>query len=157
MEMSGQPSWGWGLSLIALTIAIHATAVVMMAFPTLRIRARLEARDKALWKLITILICVIVVTGLLLAVLHAMECVVWAVAYWWLGALDSSMDALLYSIDSMSTRGESGLTLQRHWKTMGALEAVDGMLLFGVSAAYIFSVMQGYWSVLASHANPKKI
>jgi hypothetical protein len=31
---------------------------------------------------------------------------------------------------------------------MGALEAVDGMLLFGVSTAYIFSVMQTYWSML---------
>jgi hypothetical protein len=34
---------------------------------------------------------------------------------------------------------------------MGALEAVDGMLLFGVSTAYIFAVMQGYWSMLARH------
>jgi hypothetical protein len=32
MEMSGHPSWGWSLSRIALTIAIHATAVAMMAF-----------------------------------------------------------------------------------------------------------------------------
>ena len=38
----------------------------------------------------------------------------------------------------MSTRGASGLTLQRHWQMMGALEAVDGMLLFGVSTAYLF-------------------
>jgi hypothetical protein len=48
----------------------------------------------------------------------------------WLGALDSPIDALLFSVDSMSTRGASGLTLQRHW-----------MLLFGVSADYIFAVM----------------
>ena len=51
----------------------------------------------------------------------------------------------------MSTRGASGLTLQRHWRMMGALEAVDGMLLFGVSAAYIFAVMHLNWSILAAH------
>jgi hypothetical protein len=61
------------------------------------------------------------------------------------------VDALIHSIDSISTRGASGLTLQRHWQMTGALEAVDGMLLFGVSAAYIFAVMQIYCSVLAAH------
>ena len=151
MEMLGHPGWGWGLSLIALTIAIHAAAVVMMAFVGVRMRARLEARGHNLWKLIVVLICMVAATGLLLAVLHGLECGIWAAAYWWLGALDSFMDALLYSVDSMSTRGASGLTLRRHWQMMGALEAVDGMLLFGVSAAYIFAAMHAYWSMLAAH------
>ena len=151
MEMLGQTSWRWGLSLIALTLAIHATAVVMMAFVTMRIRARLKTRDVNLWNLVAMLICIIVVTGLLLAMLHAIECGIWAAAYLWLGALDSPIDALLFSVDSMSTRGSSGLTLQRHWQMMGALEAINGMLLFGVSAAYIFAVMQAYWSMLAAH------
>jgi hypothetical protein len=39
---------------------------------------------------------------------------------------------------------------------MGALEAVDGMLLFGVSTAYIFAVMQVYWAMLAAYVNPGK-
>ncbi|MGC1959687.1 MAG: hypothetical protein WA683_18865 [Pseudolabrys sp.] len=56
----------------------------------------------------------------------------------------------------MSTRGASALTLQRPWQMMGAPEAVDGMLLFGVSTAFLFSVMQGYWSMLAAHATPSK-
>jgi hypothetical protein len=47
------------------------------------------------------------------------------------------------------TRGESGLTLHPPWQMMGALEAVDGMLLFGVSTAYVFAVMLAYWSMLA--------
>lgn len=152
----GHPSWGWGLSLIALTMAIHATAVVMMAFVEVRIRVGLESRGYEARTVIAILICIIAALGLLLAALHAVECAIWAAAYWWLGALDSFGEALLYSIDSMSTRGESGLTLQRHWRTMGALEAVDGMLLFGVSAAYMFAAMQAYWSVLAAHVISKK-
>ena len=154
MEISDHPDWSWGLSLIVLTMAIHATAVVVLTFVGLRIRVRLETRRLKVWNLIAILICVIGVTGLLLAVLHGIECGIWAAAYLWLGALDSPMDALLYSLDSMSTRGASGLTLQRPWQLMGALEAVDGMLLFGVSTAYLFSVMQAYWSMLTAHAPP---
>ena len=155
MEILDQSGWLWGLSLIVLTMAIHATAVVMLAFVGVRIRVRLEAADLTVWKLIPILICEVGVFGLLLALLHGIECVIWAAAYLWLGALDSPTDALFFSLDSMSTRGASGLTLQRPWRLMGALEAVDGMLLFGVSTAYLFSVMQVYWSMLTAHAAPR--
>ena len=76
----------------------------------------------------------------------------------WLGALDSPRDAILYSLDSMTTRGASGLMLEPHWQMMGALEAADGMLLFGISTAYIFAVMQVYWPVLSdlllTHRHP---
>ena len=33
---------------------------------------------------------------------------------------------------------------------MGALEAVDGVLLFGISTAYIFALMQTYWPMLSA-------
>ena len=38
--------------------------------------------------------------------------------------------------------------LQPHWQMMGALEAADGMLLFGISTAFIFTVMQFYYQHL---------
>jgi hypothetical protein len=156
MELLDHPSWRWGLSLIALTTAIHATAVVMMAFVLVRFRDRLGTRGLNLRNLIAALICAIVVIGLLLAVLHGIESGIWAAAYLWLGALDSPIDALLYSVDSMSTRGASELKLEQHWRMMGALEAVNGMLLFGVSAAYIFAVMQTCWSMLGAHVSSSK-
>ena len=94
------------------------------------------------------MVVVINVVGLFLAALHVFEAGLWALAYWWLGAIGSPADAILYSIDSISTRGGSGLMLERHWQMMGALEAVDGMLLFGISTAFIFAFMQRYWSIL---------
>jgi hypothetical protein len=152
--MFDAPSWRWGFLLIALTMAIHVTVVVTMAFVGVRVRARLESRDLDSWKLVGVLILTSVVMISLLAVLHGMECGIWAVGYLWLGALDSPADALLFSVDSMTTRGASGLTLQRHWQMMGALEAVAGVLLFGVSTAYMFAVMQTYWSMLAARIDP---
>jgi hypothetical protein len=142
-------NWIWGLSLIALTIAIHTMGVVMMALVGLGIRARLETRNLGFWHAILIVIGVIGTVGLLLAVLHGIEAAIWAAAYVWLGALDSLKDAILYSLDSMTTRGASGLMLEQHWQMMGALEAANGMLLFGISTAYIFAVMQVYWSMLS--------
>ena len=142
-------NWAWGLSLIALTIAIHTMGVVMMAVAGLRIRLWLEIRNLGFRYVIRIVIAGVGAVGLLLAVLHGMEATIWAAAYVWLGALDSLNDAILYSLDSMTTRGASGLMLERHWQMMGALEAADGMLLFGISTAYIFAEMQVYWSMLS--------
>ena len=141
-------NWIWGLSLIALTIATHATGVTFLVSVLYAIRIRLQSRRLGLPKLLAIVIGAITAMGLLLAVLHGIETAFWAAAYMWLGALDSPEAAILYSVDSMATRGASGLMLQPHWRMMGALEGVDGMLLFGISAAFIFTVMQFYYQHL---------
>ena len=154
MEMLGNSSWRWGLSLIVLTMTIHAAAVLIMAFVGTRIRVQLETRSLHQWNLIAILICATGLIGQLLAMLHGIECGIWAAAYLWLGAVDSPTDALLYSVDSMATLGATGLTLQRPWLVMGGLEAVNGMILFGMSTAYVFAVMQLYWSMLAKYVTP---
>ena len=100
MEIIDHPGWLWGLSLIVVTMAIHATAIVVLAFVAVRIRVRLETRGlKVWWNLIAVLISVIGVIGLLLAVLHGIECGIWAAAYFWLGALNSPMDALFFSLE----------------------------------------------------------
>jgi len=142
-------NWTWGLSLIALTIAMHGTGVALMAFATVRIRVRLETHHHLESRQVfAIMIGLIAAVGLLLAALHGLEAALWAAAYRWLGALNSPVEALLYSVDAISTRGASGLMLERQWRMLGALEAMDGMLLFGISTAYIFAVMQDYWSLM---------
>jgi hypothetical protein len=143
-------NWGWGLSLIVLTMAVHAACLVMMALVAVRTRDRLHIQNLGSGYLIAIVIGVIGTAGLLLVVLHGIEAAIWAMAYLWVGALNSPLDAMLYSVDTMATRGASGVTLQTRWQMMGALEAVDGVLLFGISTAYVFSIMQVYWHMLSS-------
>ncbi len=141
-------NWTWGLSLIALTLAIHATGVACMALAMQSIRTRLESRSLGLRHVLAILVGSIGALGLMLVVLLGIEATVWAAAYFWLGALDSPEDAILYSVDSMTTRGASGLVLQQHWRMMGALEAAGGLLVFGISTAFMFAVLQAYWAML---------
>jgi hypothetical protein len=147
-------NWIWGLSLIALTIAIHATSVTFMVSVLHSFRVRLESRSPGLPRVIAIVIATITSMGLLLVALHMIEAAFWAAAYWWLGALGSPEAAILYSVDSIATRGASGLTLQSHWQMMGALEAADGVLLFGISTAFIFTVMQFYYQHLLLRVSP---
>ena len=141
-------NWTWGLSLIALTMAIHVTGVTFLVSMLHRFRVRLESRSLGLGHVIAIVVAAFTAMGLLLAVLHGIEAAFWAAAYLWLGALDSPGAAILYSVDSMATRGASTSMLRPHWQIMGALKAADGMLLFGISTAFIFTVMQFYYQHL---------
>ena len=143
-------NWAWGLSLIVLTIAIHATGLSFLAFGLRGIRFRLESRSLGLGQAFATVIGAMSVLGLLLAVLHGIEAALWAAAYLWLNGLATPETAILYSVDSMATRGASGLVREQHWRMMGALEAFDGMLLFGISTAFIFAVMQIFWPILVT-------
>jgi hypothetical protein len=143
-------SWSLGLSLIVLTVAIHTTAVVMMAFGLeTRIRARHDMHKLHPLHAIPIVIGHIGAVSLILATLHGLEGILWASAYRWLGALGSFTDASVYSLGTMTTFEIPGLAVPSRWQMISALEAVNGVLLFGISTAFIFAVMQAHWQMLS--------
>ena len=149
-------NWTWGFVLIALTIAMHVLGVTFLVSALHSLRRRLESRALGLPQVIAIVVTTFTAMGLLLAVLHGIEAAIWAAAYLWLGALDSPASAIIYSVDSMATRGASRVILKAHWQMMGALEAGDGMLLFGISTAFIFTVMQFYYQHLLLLERPAR-
>jgi hypothetical protein len=53
--------------------------------------------------------------------------------------------AMLYSLSAMTTFGHSGSTLELHWQLMGALEALNGLILFGPSRAFLYGILQQAW------------
>jgi hypothetical protein len=143
-------SWTLGLSLIVLTIAIHTTGVVLMAFGLeTRIQVHVDKYKLDRLRAIPIVIGHIGAIALILATLHGLEGVLWASAYRLLGAFDSFTDASVYSLSTMTTFEIQGLALSSRWQMISALEAVNGVLLFGISTAFIFAVMQAYWLMLS--------
>jgi hypothetical protein len=108
-------------------MAIHATGATFIASKLHIMRLRLERRILSLPRAFAIVIGTMTALGLLLAASHGIEAAIWAAAYLWLGALGAPEAAVLSSIDSMATRGASGITVQPHCQMMGALEAADGM------------------------------
>ena len=81
-------------------------------------------------------------TALLATMLHGFEAFIWATAYRILGALPNNRIAMLYSLSAITTYGHANLFLQDRWQLMGAMEALDGMLLFGLTTAFMFGMMQ---------------
>jgi hypothetical protein len=49
---------------------------------------------------------------------------------------------MLYSLGAMTTYGHAGVYLQDHWQLLGAIEALSGWLLFGLTGAFLFGMIQ---------------
>ncbi|MGC1379502.1 MAG: hypothetical protein WA814_00605 [Candidatus Baltobacteraceae bacterium] len=142
---SWNASWLWSMSLIGVTIAMHLIGIGLIVVAVEWYRARLLKSSRPYLGSTPATIAVLVAVALGLAALHGIESLTWAFAYVKLGAFASPADAALYSVDSMTTRGATGLTAAEHWRMMGAVESGDGMLLFGISTAFFFYVMLRLW------------
>jgi hypothetical protein len=133
--------WAWGLPLIVLTVLAHGFGLVLIRTNVGdRLARRFGARRSGVE-----FAAVIAATVLLLTILHATEAGVWAAAYVALGARPDVSSAMLYSLSAMTTYGHANVYLAEHWRLMGALEALNGMMLFGLTTAFLFSVLQTNW------------
>ena len=81
-------------------------------------------------------------TTVSVTLLHGLEAAIWAVAFRLLRALPDQKSAVLYSLNAMTTFGHSGITLAPQWHLMGSLEALNGWILFGLSTAFLFAIVQ---------------
>jgi hypothetical protein len=134
-------NWAWGLPLIVVTVLAHAFGLIVMRRAViLRLSLTLGARRSGV-----ALAAIIVTTVLLLTFLHAIEAAAWAIAYVALGARPDFASAALYSLSAMTTYGHADIFLAQHWQLMGALEALNGMMLFGLTTAFLFAVLQNHW------------
>ncbi len=134
-------NWAWGLPLVVLTVLVHAFGVVLINDRiVLELPLILRARRSSM-----VLAILMAVSVLLLTVLHAGEAGAWAAAYVALGARPDFASAMLYSLSAMTSYGHATVFLAEHWRLMGAIEALNGMMLFGLSTAVLFGVPREHW------------
>ncbi len=134
-------NWAWSLPLIVLTVLAHAFGLALIREQVvLPLTYRLGAHRTS--SILAVLVAPIV---LLLTVLHGIEAGAWAAAYVALGARPDFASAMLYSLSAMTTFGHAEIFLATHWRLMGALEALNGMMLFGLTTAFLFAVIQRHW------------
>ncbi len=81
---------------------------------------------------------------------------VWAAAYRLLGASTDNKSAMLYSLNALTSYGHEELHLAPHWKLMGALEALNGWILFGLTTAFLFTVVQAVWLQAHTEETPRR-
>ena len=134
--MQWSTDWVWGLPLILLTMVGH---VFTLGLINERVVRRLSSTLTHIKLKFSIIISISV---LLITVTHAIEIIGWAIAYWIIGALPQIESAVLYSMDAMTTYGHENFDLAPHWQLLGGLEALNGVMLFGLTTAFLFAMIQ---------------
>ena len=132
--------WLWSLPLSAATVVIHVLGLNLIRG---RFHAVLERATVRTLSFISVLL--MAATTLSLTILHGFEAAMWASAFRLLGALPDKKTAMLYSLNAMTTFGHSGYNLAGSWHLMGALEALNGWILFGLSTAFLYAINQRVW------------
>ena len=85
----------------------------------------------------------IVVTAIMVAfAAHLMEIALWAQVFLICGEFTTFEAAFDHSAVNYTTLGYGDVVMSPAWRLMGPLEAADGMLMFGVTTAMIFAVIQ---------------
>lgn len=133
--------WLWALPLIVLTVILH---VIVLGVINVRVIAELKKYRERRRFMLRFMVVMGIVT-FLATLLHAGEAAIWAAAYHELGALPNIREALLYSLSALTTYGHAEIFLARHWQLMGALEALNGLLLFGLTTAFLYAHVQRVW------------
>jgi hypothetical protein len=125
---------GGGVS--AFNIAIHALVMTMVV----RIAQAMGAKSKSHSSLL--LIAVMIPTVSVLMAAHALEVIVWSLAYLIFDAAPAGADLVYFAFVNYTTLGYGDITPMERWRLLGPITAMNGVLLFGWSTAVIFEVLR---------------
>jgi hypothetical protein len=124
-----------GLAATIATIVIHGV-VVHAIITSLRRDLKRGLVGVRTWVNLTFIIAAV----LLALGGHLAEIVLWGFVLDATGAV-ADIGAAIYSSAGSYTTSGSDIVLPPQWRLLGPFEAVDGMLMFGVSTAFIFAVV----------------
>jgi hypothetical protein len=126
-----------GSVAVLCTILIHALAVT--ATVTL---FRYERKRGRPGTGLLVDLAIIVLTVAFAFVAHLVDIALWAVLFVLCGEFKEFAGAYYHSAVNYSTLGYGDVVMSQSWKLLAPLEATDGALMFGVSAAMVFAVIQ---------------
>jgi hypothetical protein len=133
--------WAWSLPLIVLTVVVHVLGLGLFNDTVVPALGRRASQPHSTGAFATVMGMTILVA----ICLHAIEAGIWAMAYWVLGALPDYRESMLYSLNSLTSYGHVNVFLVHRWQLMGALEALNGIILFGLTTAFLFAMIQRVW------------
>jgi len=126
-----------GAAANAATIVIHALAV-LATVTFVRHEEHAGRVGVSFWTDVAI-VAVVVFFEL---VAHLLEIGVWAAFFTVSGEFSAFAAAFDHSAVNYTTLGYGNVIMTPSWRLLGPLEAANGMLLFGVSTALAFAVIQ---------------
>lgn len=136
-------------SVVAVCLVIHVVSIVTMA------DWLLDQREKGGHALRGVgYILLLIGTFSLLIVLHMLETAIWATFYYSRSLFPDFETSLYFSLTSYTTIGFGDVVLPRAWRMLGGIEGICGVLLCGLSAAFVFAIVNALFQMRLERKNP---
>jgi hypothetical protein len=126
-----------GITAIICTIFIHALPL-NATINFVRREVKLGRVGVGLW-MDTVIVAQVILYAL---IAHLVEMAFWAVLFLICGEFSDFDTAYYHSAVNYTSLGYGDILMNPTWRLLGPLETANGMLLFGVSTAMIFAVIQ---------------
>jgi hypothetical protein len=118
-------------SLLTYGAAMHL--IVRVAARLIRTRDR----DPGFWKATATMALV----TLVMAAAHLIHIALWAVVILLCGPISDPETAFYYSAQNYTALGYGDIQVPAQWRLLAPLEAINGLLFFGLSTAVMFAIL----------------
>ena len=122
--------------LLFSSLLVYGTAMHLIVRVMVRL-IRSGSSDLGFWKSTAVMAIVTAIT----AVAHLTQIALWAVAFLLCGQVSTLEAAFYFSAQNFTALGYGDVLLSERWRLLGPLEAINGLLFFGLSAAVLFAIM----------------
>ena len=126
-----------GTGMVMFTVIFHIVCLIVMIAFLKRMMANSSPNGgvlRSMW--------MFVVAAMYILVVHIIGIWCWAILFLKLGAIAELEAALYYSTVTATTVGYGDVVLSPDWRILGSFEAMSGILLFGISTAFLIEVLK---------------
>ncbi len=123
-------------AIMAICVVIHSATLVYFSAWLITKRPDLSQRHAMARYTIMLILAFFV-----LILLHLTETSIWAGFFLSRGLFQDFETSLYFSLGSYSTIGYGDVVLPQRWRMLGGIEGLSGVLLCGLSAAFVFALI----------------
>lgn len=128
--------------IVALCLLLHVAGLLAMAEWLLQHR---DHRERKNVRIRYAIILILLFSGIMF--LHITETILWAAFYHACNLFSNFETSLYFSLTSYTTIGYGDVLLPQRWRLLGAIEGISGVLLCGISTAFIFAVISAMFQI----------
>ena len=134
------------LCVVAVCVVIHTAGLVLFGEFLIDKFPKLERTTTMPRQVLALMLVFAVVMSL-----HLIEAGLWATFYYVRGLFDDFETALYFSLVTYGTMGFGDVVLPQRWRLLSGIEGISGVLLCGLSGAFIFAVINALFKRRMQH------
>lgn len=126
-----------GISAVIVNVGIQSLTVVLILKYVFKAESRGKIGDGLLYD--TVILSTVMV---MFFCAHLIQIAVWAELFILCGEFSKFNTAFYHSMVNFSSLGYGDIVMSEKWRLLGSMEAVSGILMFGISTAVFFAVLR---------------